>query len=349
MPHVSVTIPVFNRAHLVGKTIECILKQSFTDLDLVVVDDASQDNTVEVARQYAARDSRVRVIVNSQNLGLTKNWNKCLDLAQGPLVHIMQSDDLIDADYLQLVSDMFDQNPALGFVAATCRYIDADDRVIGTNSVIESHLYPAGDEAVTALLTGGFPHVSSIVMRRECYERLGKIDEQIWHGPDGEMDARIASQYAYYRFGDVHTSFRRHGSNMGNLEYLRQDFLQVDRFKKRKAWSYLSTKELNQLGIVDLDKYLDHDIARVALNGVIVMVAYGKANMARHYLREAIRIDPAVIREIRFWRGFALCLLPIAIARRVMEKRMKFKLEDAISTKSVEQSLRDLKTGEGKG
>jgi len=347
MPHISVTIPVFNRAHLVGKTIECILGQSFTDLDLLIVDDASQDDTVEVARRYAGHDPRVRVVVNPQNLGLTRNWNKCLELAQGPLVHIMQSDDLIDADYLGLVSDVFDQYPDLGFAAATCRYIDADDNVIGSNLPVESRLYAAGDEAVTALLTGGFPHVSSIVMRRACYDRLGKIDESIWHGPDGEMDARIASQYAYYRFGDVHTSFRRHGSNMGNLEYTRKDFLKVDRLKKRKAWGYLSSDGLRQLGVGDLDAHLDRDSALVALNGAIAMVAYGKADMARYYVREAFRMDASIVRTPLFWKAFLLVMLPNFIGRRVMERRMKFRSVDADLARSVERSLRDLKFGEG--
>lgn len=343
--HISVTIPVFNRAHLVGRTIECILKQSFTDLDLTVVDDASQDDTVAVARRYAEQDPRVRVVVNPQNLGLTRNWNKCLDLAQGPLVHIMQSDDLVDLDYLGLVSDVFDRHPELGFAAATCRYIDADNRIIGSNPPIESRLYAAGDEAVTALLTGGFPHVSSIVMRRECYERLGKIDESIWHGPDGELDARIASRYAYYRFGDVHTSFRRHGSNMGNMEYMRRDFLQVDRLKKRKTWGYLSAEGLQRLGIPDLEKHLDRDSARIALGGAVVMVAYGKGEMAWFYLRESLRLAPAVMRGAQFWKALVLCILPFGLGRRLMERRMKFRAEDAAHTQSVERSLRNLKTG----
>lgn len=349
MPHISVTIPVFNRAHLVGRTIESILNQSFTDFDLLVVDDASEDNTVEVVNGFAQQDSRVKVVVNPQNLGLTRNWNKCLSLAKGPLVHIMQSDDLIDGDYFQLVSDVFDEYPNLGFVASTCRHIDVEGHIIGTHLLTETRLYCAGDEAVMALLTYGFPHVSSIVTRLACYQRLGMIDEQIWHGPDVEMDARIASQYDYYRFGEPHTSFRRHGSNMGNLEYLRKDFLKVDRLKKRKAWGYLSTNGLKKMGIANLDEYLNQDAAMTALTGVTVMLAYGKPALAHYYLCEAFRIDSSVIHRMQFWKGLALCLLPSFIGRKVMEKRMKMNSADVMAAKSVEQSLHFLRIGDSKG
>jgi hypothetical protein len=76
------------------------------------------------------------------------------------------------------------------------------------------------------------------------------------------------------------------------------------------------------------------------------MVAYGKGDMARFYLREALRLDPAVMRAAQFWKALALCTLPIGIGRRVMEKRMKFRAVDASHSQAVEHSLRSLKTGE---
>jgi glycosyltransferase involved in cell wall biosynthesis len=339
MPHISVTIPVYNRAHLVGRTIESILNQQFQDFDVVIVDDASKDDSVEVVKRYCARDARLRLEVNPQNLGLTRNWNRCLGLATGPLVQIMQSDDLIDADYLQRVSDVFDQYPDLGFVAATCRYIDADDRVIFANAPVESRLYRAGDEAVTALLTGGYPHVSSIVTRRACYEEVGKFDEAIWHGPDMEMDARLAARYGFYHFGAIHTSFRRHGSNMGNLEYSREDFLEVDRMKKRQTWGYLSPEGQRKLGVNNLDRYIAHDAAATALNGAIVTLAYGRSRLTRYYLRQAVKFDGRMWRNRRWWLAAALALAP-PLGKRVMERRMRLSSTDQVIANVTETSLK---------
>ena len=84
----------------------------------------------------------------------------------------------------------------------------------------------------------------------------------------------------------------------------------------------------------------------VNLNGAIVMVAYGKADMARYYVREAIRMDAAIVGKPLFWKALLLVLLPNFIGRRAMEKRMKFRSVDADLARSVERSLRDLKFGE---
>jgi glycosyltransferase involved in cell wall biosynthesis len=341
MPHISVTIPVFNRAHLLGRTIESILKQSFTDFDLQIVDDASQDNTVEIAQRYAEKDPHVKVIVNQHNLGLTKNWNKCLDLAPGPLVHIMQSDDLIDDDYLQMVSDVFEQHPSVGIVAASCRYIDPEDHVFDPGKSLPDQLYHAGDEAIMAFLSGGYPHFSSIVFRRTCYEELGGFDNKIWHGPDMELDVRIAAHYDYYRFGEVHTSFRRHGSNMGNLEYLRDDFLEVDWYKRHKTLNYLSKYGQQCYGITDLDAHLKKVEAQVAILGANATIMYGRPALSRSYLRQALHYDPLISCTLSFWKGIALNIWP-ALGQMFMQRRNGVDSTDRFVASNVERSLRSL-------
>ena len=341
MPHISIAIPTFNRGHLIGATIESVLQQEFQDFDLLVVDDASIDNTLEVVREYCQGDSRVRLVINPRNLGLVRNWNRCLDLSGGPLVQLLQSDDLVDANYLRLVSQTFDLYPELGFVAASCRYIDDASEIIHPGTPRAPQYYHAGDEAVSALLTGGFPHVSSLIVRQECYGRQGKFDERIWHGPDVEMDARIASKYDFYHLGGVHTSFRRHGTNMGNLEYLRKDFLEIDRLKKEKAWNYLSPQGRADLGVCDLENYLNHEMARVALRGSILTVTHGRHALAADYFRQALKYDPGVFQNQLFWKSAALLAFP-PLGRRLMQSRMKISARDQSIALSVELALQSL-------
>ena len=339
LPHISIAIPVFNRAHLVGRTIESVLRQEFEDYDVLVVDDASSDETVEVVEEYCRRDHRVRLVVNEKNLGLTRNWNRCLELAVGPLVQLLLSDDLIDPDYLGCVSTVFERYPGVGFVAASCRYIDENDQVIHSGTSCSPRLYQAGDEAVTALLKGGFPHVSSIVTRRECYEALGGFKEEIWHGPDVEMDARLASRYDFYHFGSIHTCFRRHGCNMGALEFLRNDFLAADMRKKQLAWGCLSPEGRHSLGVEDLDTFIAHEAAQTALGGATVTIGYGRPDLSRFYLKEALRLDPRSWRLRQFWKVCFLLLVP-GIGRRVMESRMKISDADRSRVQEVESSLK---------
>ena len=251
----------------------------------------------------------------------------------------MQSDDLMDPDYLQLVSQVFDEQPNVGFLAASCRYIDADDNVIWPGTQASPRLYAAGDEAVTAFLTQFVPHVSSIVMRRMCYEEVGKFDEAIWHGPDMEMDVRLAARFNFYHVGGIHTSFRRHGSNMGNLEYLRDDFLEVDLFKERKIWEYLSPQGRRQLDVGDLDKYLAQDAASTALNGAIVTLAYGRSRLSRHYLRQAIKFNNRMWFSHRWWMAAVLVLMP-PLGKQIIGRRMRLGSTDRVIARETETSLK---------
>lgn len=337
MAHITVAIPAYNREHLIGRTIECILQQEFSDYDVFVVDDASTDNTVGIVNQYINQDSRIKLVVNQKNLGMTRNWNRCLNLADGDLIQLMFSDDFIDADYLKLVSEKFDSMPEVGFVASSCRYIDVEDNIIHPGYSLPPSFASAGDEAVSWFLKNGFPHMSSIVVRRQCYEELGKFDERIWHGPDVEMDSRLASKYNFYHFGSIHTSFRRHGSNMGNLGYLIKDYLEVDRLKKSKAWGYLSPEGLKRFGIDDFDKFINNMGAQVALIGAIATIAYNRPDLSRYYLYNAFRLNSNVWRMTKFWKAVGLNVLP-GLGHSIMERRMKISQRDQVQALTVEQS-----------
>jgi glycosyltransferase involved in cell wall biosynthesis len=324
--HISVMVPVYNRENLIEYTLESIMNQSHTDFNLTIVDDGSTDATVNIVDKYQ-KDPRVKLIQNKENLGLTRNWNHCLELARGPLVQIMQSDDLMDADYLERVNRIFEIYPEVGFVSAACRYINAKGEMIGLSADQPDCIFNAGDEAVTAILTYGFPHVSSIIMRKSALDQIGKINEEIWHGPDVEFDTRLASQFNYYKIGNICTSFRRHGTNRGNLEYFRKDYMEIHILKMKLAWGYLSDYGKKKLGIKNLSTYINNNAANMAIGGAILMVAYGKYGLGRYYLTKAVELNPKSILIFRFWKAVGVNLFPI-IGQRLMMNRFKFSTQD---------------------
>ena len=95
MPLVSVLMTAYNREAFIADAIASVLAQKFADFELVVVDDASRDRTVEIANDLAARDRRIRVYVNERNLGAYPNRNYAATLARGSLIKYHDSDDLI--------------------------------------------------------------------------------------------------------------------------------------------------------------------------------------------------------------------------------------------------------------
>lgn len=322
MPHVSVMIPAYNRAHLVDKTIDSLLGQTHRDFTVTVIDDASTDDTREVVGAYCREyPGRVRLISNEDNLGLTRNWNRCVACAKGPLIQLVLSDDLIDSTYLEVAAAAFDRYANLGLVAASCRYIDGRGRVIDPGRERPPGLYAAGDEAVQALMTGGHPHVSSLVTHKRCYDALGAFREDIWSGPDVEMDTRIASRFSYHHVGAVCTSFRRHGSNMGNIEYLRPGYLACYRRTLELSWGYLSTEARCALRINNLEAYIDSRVSESAIMGARAAVAYGEGALGREYLRRAVSLRAGCIASIPFWKSFTVCMTP-GLGRRYMQRRL---------------------------
>lgn len=98
---VSVITGTYNPGHLVHKFIESVLKQTLTDLELIIIDDYSTDGTREVLQEYTKKDSRIKLIFNEQNLGISATYNKGLDIATGEYVSLVDSDDFLDLDFYE--------------------------------------------------------------------------------------------------------------------------------------------------------------------------------------------------------------------------------------------------------
>src|SRR5580692_9773267 len=95
----TVAVPTYNGARHVGEAIRSVLAQEGAAFDLVVSDDRSDDETLEVVRKTAG--DRARIVVNGERLGLAGNWNRCAALASTPLVAIFHQDDVMSAGHLR--------------------------------------------------------------------------------------------------------------------------------------------------------------------------------------------------------------------------------------------------------
>ena len=94
-PKISVLVPTYNYARYLPQTIESILRQTHSNFELLISDDASTDGSAEIIRHYADRDSRIRFMIHPTNLGMVANWNWCLQQARGDYVKFVFGDDLL--------------------------------------------------------------------------------------------------------------------------------------------------------------------------------------------------------------------------------------------------------------
>ena len=123
-PKVTVFIPVYNREHYVGEAIESILSQTFSDFELLIVDDGSTDRSVEIIQTY--HDPRIRFVCNEENIGIPRTRNKGVQLARGQYMAMLDSDDRAVSTRLEKQVAFLDSNPGHAQVGSWCRMIAAN-------------------------------------------------------------------------------------------------------------------------------------------------------------------------------------------------------------------------------
>jgi glycosyltransferase involved in cell wall biosynthesis len=125
-PKVTVFIPVYNREKYVGDAIESILAQTFSDFEILLVDDGSTDHSVDTIHSYT--DPRIRVVCNEVNLGIPKTRNKGVELARGQYIAMLDSDDRAYPHRLEKQVAFLDSHPDYAQVGSWCRMMDAQGR-----------------------------------------------------------------------------------------------------------------------------------------------------------------------------------------------------------------------------
>src|SRR5690606_25904165 len=113
---VSLFIPVYNTELFIAQTIESVLAQTFTDYELIIVDDCSTDSSYEICKSYADRDPRIKLYRNEQNLGMMPNWNKGISLATGKYFMKLDADDLIHKEFVERSFRILEEKEHVGLV-----------------------------------------------------------------------------------------------------------------------------------------------------------------------------------------------------------------------------------------
>ncbi len=122
MPAISIILPAYNAAKYIGETISSLLSQTFTDFELLVIDDGSADDTLAIVKSFT--DSRIQLVTNGQNLGLIKTLNKAAALCKGQYTARMDADDIALPNRLQLQKAFLDNHPQTAAVAGWVNFID---------------------------------------------------------------------------------------------------------------------------------------------------------------------------------------------------------------------------------
>lgn len=199
---VTICIPTFNGARYLDDCLESVREQSFDDIEILVVDDGSSDETLSVVNDHAVRDARIRIEQNSRRLGLVGNWNRCVELARGEWIKFVFQDDLIDPRCVERLVDAGRRTNATMVVCA--RHIDLDGADDEARRIYEPY---AGKES----LTGVFPGRTEVSAREFSEAVLDHMRKNFV----GEPTAVLLHRSAFQRFGTFNPSL----VSMCDLEY----------------------------------------------------------------------------------------------------------------------------------
>lgn len=125
-PKVSIGMPVYNGSKWLAATVDSVLAQSFRDIELVISDNASTDDTEAMCRAYAARDPRVRYHRNAENVGIANNFNLAFTHARGRYFKWMSCGDLIDPGFVARCVDLLDRRPEVALAYPVTRLFSDD-------------------------------------------------------------------------------------------------------------------------------------------------------------------------------------------------------------------------------
>lgn len=207
MPKVSVVIPAYNTMKYLPKTLESVLRQTFIDFEVLIINDGSLDHIIEWASELT--DRRVK-LVSQENQGLPGARNTGIAHAQGEYIAFLDGDDLWEPTKLEKQVNCLDNQPKVGLVYTWSALIDEQDNPTGR--IFVSHA--EGDVWQQLFEADVIANGSSAMVRRCCFEKVGVFDCSLTSAEDLDMWLRVAAHYPFAVVKEPLTLYRQHPDSM---------------------------------------------------------------------------------------------------------------------------------------
>ncbi len=188
LPKISVIIPTYNRRHLLPFAIQSILDQTYTDFEIIVVDDASTDGTKEVLSRF--KDKRIRYIRHGENRGISAARNTGIHASKGDFVAFLDDDDThLPGKLMSQLNIIESSDLNVGLVYVGIQYVDEYGNPIGISLPSKSIWY--------GLSHSDFIGGQTPLVRKKCFDEIGVFDEDLPYFEDRDMWLRLSDKYKF--------------------------------------------------------------------------------------------------------------------------------------------------------
>lgn len=275
---VTICIPVYNMESSVAAAIESAINQTYDNIEILVLDNCSTDNTFSIATRYTTRG--VRVEKNPTNLGAYGNHNRCIELASGSWIKFLHGDDDLLPNCVERMMNAID-NCRHGISLATCGAIclDGEDKEIRRTYTPERNIALDKSNSLELLLVGNIVGTPTMtIIRRDDIVRFGQFDTEMEPASDGEMWFRFMSQGRTLFLAEHLVEIREDPpESIAKSSRLQAKFLnQIFRHVEKIEGGHIKVEQ-RQRNI--LDHYLLNESVRFFDNGIIYTLRAGNLSL----------------------------------------------------------------------
>ena len=224
MPLVSICIPIYNGATYLEACLDSVLAQTFSELDVLIVDDQSTDESYQIAQTFAMRDPRISVVRNKHNLGLVGNWNQCVLLARGEWIKFLFQDDLLEPNCVEKMLAVCSRDTSMVVCKRDIIFEDdskelKDTFLQYTNRYDMDKIFPgeitiSSDKFCKAVIDNlgenfvGEP--TAVLLHRSVFNKFGLFNTYLISFCDLEYWIRVGSHTGLIYLPEILAHFRRH-------------------------------------------------------------------------------------------------------------------------------------------
>ena len=237
MTAVSVCIPTYNGSDFLASSLDSALAQSFEDVELIICDDCSTDDTTTIAEQYAKRDSRVRLYRNPVNLGLVENWNHTIAKASGEWIKLLFQDDIL---YPDCISELFrTARQTRGLLIASFRDFiyerklgSEGDTFYDWHAKRIANLYPRSKLTAEEIATLACENIGlnlvgeppATLIHRSVFDRVGYFNSSLAQRSDTEFWIRSGIRFGVEMVRHPLVAFRVHAASASAINKTTRDY-----------------------------------------------------------------------------------------------------------------------------
>lgn len=230
---ISVIIITHNRADLLSKAMDSVLTQTYREFELLIIDDASTDNTEELVLKYSKKDSHIKYYKNKTNLGISKSRNRGVFLSGGEYIAMLDSDDYwIDKEKLGKQKEHLDKHQDLAIIGTAISCVDEK------GLILKEDIYFKEDKEIREkmLLKNQFAQ-SSVLFRKDVFDRLGGYDESLDIGEDFDLWLKMGEHYKLANLANTMVAYLVHSRGVTKKRKLKT-ILETDRIVRRYKNKY---------------------------------------------------------------------------------------------------------------